>query len=526
MNSIDQKQSVIKFELCKIRSDKNKKESFCVKNINKKTMRDRITYFAKRETVMLNFQKIDETYPVNELQKKTMKKLFKVIPEYEKYYEYKEYMKNKTESSADKLISRLFFNEKAEKINKTEYYSNINLHKPKYKTLEHGLFSDHEFTLREVKDEVSSHTGYIWSYIITLRREDADRLGYNSQRNWKSLIKSSLPQFASYYGMSLSNIRWYAAMHNTTHHPHVHLILFSKDPTEGSIIRTSENGSFTLSNIIRNNIYKNENLCSYQFDNTPYDKLSENAIKTQKLLKVDFLDKYGKETKKVIIEKIMTLAKFLPKDRKPDNSRPNNNILSLTTDIERLIIYENPKINNLYKNWCDLHFNTDKIYITDTKDAPVEYNTEFKALRKSIVEFSSSIKRNTNFLNEVDKLPSDTIDDLKEEYSKTKNRDIARTIGHMYNFGIEVDIDLEQAQSWYEKADSKKDIDNLEKQKHLSAVNVINILRHFCSIIDSAPQNRPSQNYINDKKLRMKQKYQRQAMGQAKDDHVTMSYDY
>lgn len=80
---------------------------------------------------------------------------------------------------------------------------------------EHGLFSSFEnVDLEKAKEEVSTHQGNIWSHILSLRREDADTLGYDSQKPWRNLIMANIDKIAEVHDMKLENIRWYAAMHN------------------------------------------------------------------------------------------------------------------------------------------------------------------------------------------------------------------------------------------------------------------------------------------------------------------------
>ena len=46
----------------------------------------------------------------------------------------------------------------------------------------HGLFSDEgvDVSLSKVASDIDHHTGNVWGFIISLKREDAERLGYNS----------------------------------------------------------------------------------------------------------------------------------------------------------------------------------------------------------------------------------------------------------------------------------------------------------------------------------------------------------
>lgn len=54
----------------------------------------------------------------------------------------------------------------------------------------HGLFSQMHapIDLEKAAEEVANHEGYIWTHVVSLHREDAERLGYNNADAWKSLV--------------------------------------------------------------------------------------------------------------------------------------------------------------------------------------------------------------------------------------------------------------------------------------------------------------------------------------------------
>ena len=105
----------------------------------------------------------------------------------------------------------------------------------------HGLFSqtDDKIDLDKVAEEVSNHKGIIWTHVISLRREDAERLRYNNPPRWRDLIRSNVSELADAHNIDLDNLRWYAAFHNKDHHPHVHLMVYSADAKQGWITKRS-----------------------------------------------------------------------------------------------------------------------------------------------------------------------------------------------------------------------------------------------------------------------------------------------
>lgn len=95
----------------------------------------------------------------------------------------------------------------------------------------HGLFSD-EGSALDLTDEVSkmeSYSGNVYSVIISIKREDAERLSYNNAEKWRDMLRANKDVIAKAHGIPLDKLCWYGAFHNEKHHPHVHLMLYSKD---------------------------------------------------------------------------------------------------------------------------------------------------------------------------------------------------------------------------------------------------------------------------------------------------------
>ena len=98
-----------------------------------------------------------------------------------------------------------------------------------------GLFSDEgaEINLRQLSRELNSYQGNLWTVILSLSREDAERLGFDSATRWRDFLRSERSKIAEQFHIPQGNLRWYAAFHNEKHHPHVHLMVWSEDEKEG-----------------------------------------------------------------------------------------------------------------------------------------------------------------------------------------------------------------------------------------------------------------------------------------------------
>lgn len=161
------------------------------------------------------------------------------MPQLKNTFEYEDYINNTTISNASELISK-FSELNIESILSEDTAQNLVEYVAKrpgvFKVGEHGLFgAEDNINLEAVQNEISNHKGKIWTHVVSLHREDADKLGYDSQKLWKDAVKSQLPNIAKQHGIKPENLRWYAGMHNTGHHPHIHLFIYSSNPKEGYI---------------------------------------------------------------------------------------------------------------------------------------------------------------------------------------------------------------------------------------------------------------------------------------------------
>ena len=103
----------------------------------------------------------------------------------------------------------------------------------------HGMFSDEgeEINLSKISAEIDNHNGNVWGFIISLMREDADRLGYNTAEQWMNLLRSHRNDIAKEMNISPENLRWCAAYHNKEENPHVHMMIWSARPKESCATR-------------------------------------------------------------------------------------------------------------------------------------------------------------------------------------------------------------------------------------------------------------------------------------------------
>lgn len=99
----------------------------------------------------------------------------------------------------------------------------------------HGLFSqtDAPINLNKIAKEISEHKGNVWTHVVSLRRDDAQKMGYDNLNAWRDLVVRQIPNIAKNQKIDLKNLQWYAAFHDKKTNPHVHIIVYSTNEREG-----------------------------------------------------------------------------------------------------------------------------------------------------------------------------------------------------------------------------------------------------------------------------------------------------
>lgn len=173
--------------------------------------------------------------PVTEPQKQLVERLLLDFPLSRGLFEYEDYVTAPTQGNASEFITRAL-EDNADQISKRENYVDYIASRPRAQRRgSHALFTDTDdpLVLSQIADAVAHHPGNIWLPIISLRREDAARLGYDDAAQWRELLTGFAPEMAEAMKIPVEQFRWYAAFHDEAHHPHLHMVCFSADGKSG-----------------------------------------------------------------------------------------------------------------------------------------------------------------------------------------------------------------------------------------------------------------------------------------------------
>ena len=199
---------------------------------------NRARYIATRPGVeVLRGEQQDQ--PATKKQQAYIQRLLRDFPGAEELLEYEDYQNAPTQANADTFI-RQVQEDFAEPMSRMENYLGYVSHRPDVQMDgEHGLWcaGGKVRNLSQAVREVAEHTGSVWTPVVAIRREDAERLGYNDAENWRQLVCACTPEIARGYKIPLEHLRWYAAFHRKEDSVHIHMVVFSSKPKEGYLTR-------------------------------------------------------------------------------------------------------------------------------------------------------------------------------------------------------------------------------------------------------------------------------------------------
>ncbi len=254
----------------------------------------------------------------------------------------------------------------------------------------HGLFGYRDnINLSEAAEELGSHTGRIWRHVISLRREDADRLGYNRQTAWRQLIHAHLAELAEHSKISPGNLRWYAGMHNEGHHPHVHLFVWSADGKEGYV---QPKDLSALKSAFARDIFR-EDLQPVYAQKTEYrDALTQGA---RELLRIDALQNcvrddanggLSPEVAKKLTADLRTLKAALPERGRMVYQYMPPEVKGQVDRIAEELIHGSPALSELFENWQTAQREIDQTYEEEPQRRSLTEGNTFRAIQNAILQ--------------------------------------------------------------------------------------------------------------------------------------------
>ncbi|MCM1232397.1 MAG: relaxase MobL [Ruminococcus flavefaciens] len=248
----------------------------------------------------------------------------------------------------------------------------------------HGLFNEKDtlINLEKTAKEIADHNGNVWTHVVSLRRDDAQKMGYDNLNAWRELVIRQIPNIAKNQKIDMKNLQWYAAFHDKKTNPHVHIIVYSKNEHEGFL---TNNGIEKIRSGFANDIYQDElhHLYEQQTD-------LRNFLKKESAQLMEQLEKSISENKNSDVELMNLVAKL---HTQLAESKGKKVYGYLKSDVKKTIdeifskLADNESIKKMYELWCEMEQQKHDVYSSARVDFPsLVENKEFKSVKNMIIQ--------------------------------------------------------------------------------------------------------------------------------------------
>lgn len=406
-------------------------------------------YIATRE----NVEKLKGNGPATKNQRRLIAELLRDFPDAKELFEYEDYTASPTLGNASAFIT-MALDANAHSIQDTDGYMKYIATRPRVERQgEHGLFSDSDsVSLLVAMNELNSHDGRVWTFIYSLRREDAARLGYDNAAKWRQLILSQKQKMAKTFKIPTDGFHWYAAFHDEGHHPHIHMMVWSDDPKQEGYL--NPNGITAIRSAFTNEIFKDELYALYEEKDISYKEVTEKAQSMMREL-ISQMESNLCDSPvigQMMVELSQELGSVTGKKVYGYLKKPlKEKVDAIVDELAKLT-----PVAECYATWNELRDKLESYYKTKPREhLPLSRRKEFKAIKNMVIREAEKIRLGVHTFEDdgmqdepEEDISGESSGDPKERYEKAAaqgNRYAQYRLGKLYLAGEEVPKDAAQA---------------------------------------------------------------------------------
>ena len=344
-----------------------------------------LRYIGTRERVEI----LPDDRPPTRKQEQLITKLTKDFPEARELGEYSDYKDKPTKAIASVFITRAL-EENWSQVQQSDGYMKYIATRPRAERLgDHGLFGDEDAVdLEQAMQELDQYNGNVWTHILSLKREDAARLGYDNAKAWRNLLRTNRNEIAAAMNIQPNHFRWYAAFHDEGKHPHVHMMAWSTQPGEAYLTR---DGIRNIKSTLTNQIFKQEMLHTYEQKSQSRDELVREARRAIRQLTQEMTRSIC--TAPEIEQKMEQLAGQLEtvKGKKSYGYLPKSVKKTVDEVVDKL--EELPVVRECYDRWCRLQGEVESYYHDKPRERKkLSQEKEFRQIKNAVIQEAEHIR--------------------------------------------------------------------------------------------------------------------------------------
>ena len=344
-----------------------------------------LQYIGTRERVEI----LPDGRPPTRKQEQLIAKLTKDFSGVKELSEYTDYTERPTKANASVLITRAL-EEHWDEVRASDGYARYIATRPRAERLgDHGLFGDEDVVDLDVAmSEVSAYQGNIWTHIISMKREDAARLGYDNAKAWRTLLRANRHEIAAAMNIPPNHFRWYAAFHDEGEHPHVHMMAWSTVPGEAYLTRE---GIRRIKSTLTNQIFKQEMLHTYEQKSQSRDELVREARRAMVQLTREMSSGiYNCPAAEALMQKLVVQLETV-KGKKSYGYLPKpvkKTVDEIVDELEKL-----PVVKQCYEQWLVFQTQVDSYYHDHPRvRKKLSQEKEFRQIKNAVIQEAERLR--------------------------------------------------------------------------------------------------------------------------------------
>ena len=248
----------------------------------------------------------------------------------------------------------------------------------------HGLFNEKNepINLKKVAKEIAEHGGNVWTHVVSLRRDDAQKMGYDNLKSWRDLVIRQIPNIAKNQKIDMKNLRWYAAFHDKKTNPHVHIIVYSANECEGFL---TNHGIEKIRSGFANDVYADELHHIYEQQTDLRNLLKKESEQLMKKLAKNISQNNNFDAELInLVSKLH--GQLVESNGKKVYGYLKSDVKN-TVDAIFVKLAGNESIKKMYDLWCEMEQQKHDVYSSAKVQFPnLIDNKEFKSVKNMVVQ--------------------------------------------------------------------------------------------------------------------------------------------
>lgn len=371
----------------------------------------RTRYIATREGVELLRSDNADLAP-SDKQESFINRALRQFPEAKELLEYEDYHAAPTCKTASALIEQLW-EQYVMTLEGRENFLDYVAHRPGVRSDgDHGLWDANGKVenLSAVVREVANHQGNVWTPVVSMRREDAERLGFTDAENWRAAINACVNEIAEGYKIAPNHLRWYAALHEKEKHVHIHMVVYSADPKEGYL---TKEGIRRVKSAFARRLFEQDLICVYKRQTEYRNTLQEEAEARMRAL----IERMGGET--IRSDRLEMLTDELAERLRDVKGKKVYGYLPPATKriVDAIVdeISRDERVAEAYSLWQEMRDEVCRTYNSVLPERkPLSQQKEFKPVRNMVIREALQLSERPSAFD--DERMDDEPEEAEEQY--------------------------------------------------------------------------------------------------------------